>query len=82
MNENQSIMIASIVVNSDFQIRAERNKDAITEYVEAIQQAGRWPFPPIKVVSQFLVDGFHRLEAAKRVIVVPSTIALSPRLRQ
>ncbi len=75
MNEYQLIMIASIVVKSDFQTRAEKNEDAITEYVQAIQQAGRWPFPPIKVVSQFLVDGFHRLEAAKRVIAAPETTA-------
>lgn len=49
------------------------DESAIGEYAEAIRQAGRWPFPPIKVVSQILVDGFHRIEAAKRVFAEPAT---------
>jgi hypothetical protein len=75
MNENHSIMLASLVVNNEFQTRVEMNEDAIADYADAIRNAGRWPFPPIKVVRQVLVDGFHRIEAARRVIAAPETPA-------
>lgn len=73
MNANHSIMLASLVVNNEFQSRVEMNDDAIADYADAIRNAGRWPFPPIKVVRQVLVDGFHRIEAARRVIAAPET---------
>lgn len=73
MNENHSIMLASLVVNNEFQTRVEMNEDAIADYADAIRNAGRWAFPPIKVVRQVLVDGFHRIEAARRVIASRET---------
>lgn len=73
MNENQSIMLASLVVSNEFQTRMEMNEDAIADYADAIRNAGCWPFPPIKVVRQVLVDGFHRIEATRRVIAGPET---------
>ncbi|MBM3965373.1 MAG: hypothetical protein FJ308_09955 [Planctomycetes bacterium] len=51
------------------------NEDAITDYASAILQAGGWPFPPIKVVRHVLVDGFHRIEASRRVIADGETPA-------
>ncbi|QDS91831.1 hypothetical protein FF011L_05660 [Roseimaritima multifibrata] len=63
-----TIALSSLVVDERFQSRATMDPDAIAEYVEAIRTKKCWPFPPIKVVSQFVVDGFHRVEAAKQVI--------------
>jgi hypothetical protein len=72
---NNSVSLASIVIDKRFQTRAATDQDAIADYTDAIRQKGGWPFPPIKVVSQFLVDGFHRVEAAKRVADDPETPA-------
>ena len=69
MNHNNgSVSLASIVIDHRFQTRAAMDAGVINDYVDAILVAGCWPFPPIKVVSQFVVDGFHRVEAVKRVI--------------
>ena len=66
-HHNNSVSLASIVIDKRFQTRVAMDQGAIADYADAIRQAGVWPFPPIKIVSQFLVDGFHRVEAAKRV---------------
>jgi hypothetical protein len=72
-DQKNSVSLASIVIDDRFQTRAAIDHAAIEDYIEAIRVRGRWPFPPIKVVSQFLVDGFHRVTAAKRVAADPET---------
>lgn len=68
MHNNHLISFSSLVVKLRYQMRAMMSEDEITDYAGAILQAGGWPFPPIKVVRQVLVDGFHRIEASRRVI--------------
>jgi len=72
-DQKNSVSLASIVIDDRFQTRAAIDHAAIEDYIEAIRVTGRWPFPPIKIVSQFLVDGFHRVTAAKRVAADPET---------
>lgn len=72
-DQKNSVSLASIVIDDRFQTRAAIDHAAIEDYIEAIRVRGRWPFPPIKIVSQFLVDGFHRVTAAKRVAADPET---------
>jgi hypothetical protein len=74
-HHNNSVSLASIVIDKRFQTRAAMDQGAIADYADAIRQIGCWPFPPIKVVRQVLVDGFHRIEAARRVIAAPETPA-------
>lgn len=74
-HHNNSVSLASIVIDERFQTRAAMDQGAIEDYVDAIRVAGRWPFPPIRIVSQFLVDGFHRVKAAKRVAADSETAA-------
>ena len=74
-NHNNSVSLASIVIDERFQTRAAMDQGVIEDYIDAIRVKGRWPFPPIKIVSQFLVDGFHRVTAAKRVVADPGTTA-------
>jgi hypothetical protein len=72
-HHDNSVLLASIVIDNRFQTRAAMDQTAIEEYIDAIRVAGCWPFPPIKIVSQYLVDGFHRIEAAQRVAADPKT---------
>lgn len=75
MNNDQLISLASLVTETKYQTRVSMNEDAIADYANAIMQKGGWPFPPIKVVRQVLVDGFHRIAAARRVISASDTPA-------
>ena len=75
MNNDQLIWLASLVVETKYQTRVSMNEDAIADYANAIMQKGGWPFPPIKVVRQVLVDGFHRIAAARQVIAAQDTPA-------
>jgi len=70
-----SVSLASIVIDTRFQIRAAMDESVVADYFDAIRQEGRWPFPPIEIVSQFLVDGFHRIKAVRRVIAAADTSA-------
>jgi hypothetical protein len=81
-HHNGSVSLASIVIDHRFQTRAAMDAGAISEYADAIRQSEGWPFPPIKVVSQFVVDGFHRVEAVKRVIANSETTAKLRKLLQ
>jgi uncharacterized ParB-like nuclease family protein len=60
--------IAQLQIQAGFQIRAELNLAAVTEYAEAMKAGDK--FPPVKVVHQngtyILADGFHRVEAAQK----------------
>ena len=75
MNNDQLISLASLVIDTKYQTRVSMNECAIADYADAIRQAGGWPFPPIKVVKQVLVDGFHRIAAARQVIAAQDTPA-------
>lgn len=46
-----------------FQTRLAMNEEVVKEYAEAIQAGA--VFPPITVVGNMLVDGYHRIEAMK-----------------
>jgi len=64
MSEMRSI--AALTCNKKLQMREGINAETVERYAEAIREAkGEWPFPPIQVVATFVVDGWHRLEAAK-----------------
>jgi hypothetical protein len=69
----ETVAISSLVVDDRYQSRAAMDTSVIADYAIAIRQAGHWPFPPIKLVSQIVVDGFHRIEAAKLVLADPET---------
>ena len=74
-HHNNSVSLASIVIDERFQTRAAIDQGVLEDYVDAILVAGRWPFPPIRIVSQFLVDGRYRVWAAERVAADPATAA-------
>jgi len=75
----EMVSLSALVIDHRYQTRATTDESAIDEYADAIRQAGRWPFPPIKLVSQIVVDGFHRIEAVKRVLADNS---IPPELRK
>lgn len=59
------VMVASIVLDPRLQMREKLDEQTIQHYFEIISEHG-WIFPPIKMVNGFVVDGWHRLEAARR----------------
>ncbi len=61
------VMMASIIVDDRFQCRYAISDETIEEYVAAAMDSEQWPFPPIRTVNGWLVDGRHRYEAAKRL---------------
>lgn len=69
MNEPQTIQIAKLKTNGGTQVRAALNEDHVRDLVEAIE--GGADLPPIVVMydgtDRFLVDGFHRVEAFRRL---------------
>lgn len=67
MTSHSTQMVASIVLDPTLQSRVGINEQKINEYAEILQEAeGQWPFPPVETVNAYLVDGWHRLLAAKR----------------
>ena len=72
-NHCPTISLSALVIDEHYQARSNMHVEVIDEYAEVIKQAECWPFPPIKVVSQIVVDGFHRIQSAKRVIADPGT---------
>jgi hypothetical protein len=73
MINDQSISLGALVIDPKYQTRVQMNQEAIVAYADAIMQAECWPFPPIQIVNQVVVDGFHRIAAAKQVINAPGT---------
>jgi ParB-like chromosome segregation protein Spo0J len=61
------IKLADIQVDAGLQIRAEINNETVAEYAEQMKAGDK--FPPLSVYqvngAHLLVDGFHRLDAAK-----------------
>jgi len=62
-----TIPIADLILDAGTQIRATLDLPTVEEYAAAMEQGA--DFPPVAVVSDekhfWLVDGFHRVEAAK-----------------
>ncbi len=73
-----TMSLASLIVQADYQVRASTSQSAIDDYRDAIIAADGFPFPPIKVVGNYCVDGFHRIAAVKAVRADPAT---TPALR-
>lgn len=73
----QTIRLASLVINDAFQIRLKPDKATVERYRQCYK--AEVPMPPIKVAlvdgAPVLVDGFHRVEAMRRVGII-STEAL------
>ena len=65
----QSIPIADITIDPEFQSRVELNNSTVKEYAELMEDG--YKFPPVaayRVGSQyFLVDGNHRVKAALKL---------------
>jgi hypothetical protein len=67
-----TISIDKIRIDAGTQFRAAINQDRVTEYSEMLSASKEWPFDSacevfFDGVEYFLVDGFHRYHAAKRV---------------
>lgn len=69
LNEPKKIKIANIVLISEVQSRMAMDARAIEDYTEALENGDE--FPPVHVFDTptgfVLADGWHRLEAHKRV---------------
>ncbi|GAA4445479.1 ParB N-terminal domain-containing protein [Novipirellula rosea] len=65
------VAVEAIVVDAALQARVQLDESTVAEYAsvasQAIQDGKSWPFPPLVCVGNLLVDGFHRLAAAKRI---------------
>jgi ParB-like chromosome segregation protein Spo0J len=67
-----TIAINKIRIDAGTQFRAAINQDRVTEYAELFDSSNEWPFDSACEVyfdglEYFLVDGFHRYHACKRV---------------
>ncbi len=73
--KTQKININAIRVDGGTQMRAGLNEATVQEYYDTLYTQERvtdWPFPPIVVFhdgqDNWLADGFHRLEAIRRLL--------------
>jgi hypothetical protein len=73
MNNKHFIPLWSILRHADYQSPAALDEDAIAYYANEIRQAGRWPFPSIKILRQIPVGSYHQIEAARRVCLSHET---------
>lgn len=66
------VAIADIVMDAELQMRAGMQMQTVAEYAEILSEKNKkWPFPPVELMrrkdgSLVLVDGWHRVEAARR----------------
>lgn len=72
MNKPKAIAIDLIRIDAGTQFRAAINQDRVTDYAELLDGSKDWPFDSacevyFDGVEYFLVDGFHRYHAGKRV---------------
>ena len=72
MNKPKAIAIDLIRIDAGTQFRAAINQDRVTDYAELFDSSKEWPFDSacevyFDGVEYYLVDGFHRYHAAKRV---------------
>jgi hypothetical protein len=72
MTKPKPISIDLIRIDAGTQFRAEINQDRVTDYAELFDSCKEWPFDSACEVyfdglEYFLVDGFHRYHAGKRV---------------
>lgn len=67
---SRMVKLDDIHVDPALQMRAATDEDAIDEYSAVIRAAVAdgctSPLPPVTVIGGYLVDGFHRLAAARR----------------
>ena len=72
MNKPKAIAIDLIRIDAGTQFRAAINQDRVTDYAELLDGSKDWPFDSACEVyfdglEYYLVDGFHRYHAGKRV---------------
>ena len=72
MSKPKPIAIDLIRIDAGTQFRAAINQDRVTDYAELFDGSKEWPFDSacevfFDGVEYFLVDGFHRYHAGKRV---------------
>ena len=72
MTKPKPIAIDLIRIDAGTQFRAASNQDRVTDYAELFDGTKEWPFDSacevyFDGVEYFLVDGFHRYHAGKRV---------------
>jgi hypothetical protein len=65
------VAIADIVMDTGLQMRAGLQMQTVAEYAEILSEGSEWTFPPVELMrrkdgSLVLVDGWHRVEAARR----------------
>lgn len=69
MAETQKLLIRQITCNAGTQLRDGVDQTVVDHYAEMAEDGS--PFPPVKVFHDggryYLADGFHRLEAAKKL---------------
>ncbi len=69
--EPREVSMACILIDADLQARESIDECTLTEYESIARQAAEndqsWPFPPVRLVNGWLVDGFHRYLVAKRL---------------
>ena len=65
------VRLESITIDPELQSRAALNVGTLREYEEitreGLEDGQPWPFDAVRKVGNFLVDGFHRCEVAKRI---------------
>lgn len=73
--KKQMVNINTVRVDGGTQMRAGLNEATVQEYYDTLYTQERvtdWPFPPIVVFhdgqDNWLADGFHRLEAVRRLL--------------
>jgi hypothetical protein len=60
----ETLNLTDLVLDPEVQARTELDPKIIKEYAEAMKAGSK--FPPIIVFGDWVADGFHRVEAAKK----------------
>jgi phage N-6-adenine-methyltransferase len=75
LTKTQTINMNAVRIDGGTQMRAGLDEPTVKEYVDTLyaqERLSNWPFPPIVVFydgqDHWLGDGFHRLEAVKRLL--------------
>lgn len=65
------VAISRVLIDESLQARTALDEATVADYLrvatEAAEAGHPWPFPPVQMVGGYLVDGWHRLEVAKRL---------------
>jgi len=65
MTATKTIPLATLTLDARLQPRAEMDEDTIRAYADDMEKGD--VFPPIRVIGEWLVDGWHRVAAVKRL---------------